>query len=655
MTKPRLLLSLQACAELAHVQRPVVSMWRKRLRDSDAPFPAPLKMASHSLVFDGREVAEWLNATGHGNNADADADLALYATIDGFDFADTRDVARAASLIALRALLGRRLADIADIPAAAAHVDPEDRMLRAELAPPMSADQVAFVDAIVDADFSPGAAFDRLLQRASVHRSGAGPRGPLTANAAALAAQIGRALALQPDGSFAAFGASTASAAELIVELARGSEDLSVRIDDTRGRRMLRRRLAAEGIHTESSESRDDSPLVHLARFPEGDATPSSILDAVDELALAMTDRDRAVAIGPSEALTDPLDHGDRVLRSRLLRSGRVRGIVRLPAGLVVSAPRQSLALWVLGREYGDVPIDQRYTVIADLSDVALTPATGADIVSDLVASLGDAAAVRGHAFRFARFVRTATLLAAEGGLVERATPRTHNSIGTPDIAALLEAALAKVGDDLPLGSEIATGGGPALAPATLGTLAVEGRIRVLSGTRVDDADLVATGFGVVGLPELLGMTEIGARAIDRLNFATAYPRARLTEPGDVVFCASPRPQAWVDVEGAHVVAYPARILRVRAERQAGLVPEILARDICALPATSRNWRRWAVRRVRPGQADSVRTALQNVDIARSELGARLALIDHIGELLADGAASGAITISPELATEDVA
>lgn len=39
-------------------------------------------------------------------------------------------------------------------------------------------------------------------------------------------------------------------------------------------------------------------------------------------------------------------------LRDVLVQHGSVRAIVRLPKGLVISKPRQALALWVLGPAY---------------------------------------------------------------------------------------------------------------------------------------------------------------------------------------------------------------------------------------------------------------------------------------------------------------
>ena len=93
------------------------------------------------------------------------------------------------------------------------------------------------------------------------------------------------------------------------------------------------------------------------------------MLRTIDDLVLGMRDHDRAVVIAPAAVLTEPVAHSDGLARTDVLRSGRVRAIVKLPAGLVTSAPREALALWVLGRETGDVPVADRFTAVADLTE----------------------------------------------------------------------------------------------------------------------------------------------------------------------------------------------------------------------------------------------------------------------------------------------
>ena len=57
-------------------------------------------------------------------------------------------------------------------------------------------------------------------------------------------------------------------------------------------------------------------------------------------------------------------------------------------------------------------------------------------------------------------------------------------------------------------------------------------------------------------------MSRVGDRRVDTLDLRLFYPAARFTEPGDVVFCTTPRVAAWVDHEGGSVVPAPPRIVR---------------------------------------------------------------------------------------------
>jgi len=63
--------------------------------------------------------------------------------------------------------------------------------------------------------------------------------------------------------------------------------------------------------------------------------------------------------------------------------------------------------------------------MLADLANVPLTADVVDDLVTDLVASMGDQAMVRAHAFRFTRIVTTRILLANRGNLLEVA-PRVE-------------------------------------------------------------------------------------------------------------------------------------------------------------------------------------------------------------------------------------
>src|SRR5699024_12593037 len=148
-------------------------------------------------------------------------------------------------------------------------------------------------------------------------------------------------------------------------------------------------------------------------------------------------------------------------------RGGRVRAAVRLPAKRVAAAPRQHLAVWVLGPAPGRVPIAERTTVVGDLSDAVLDGDAADDLVTDVIAGLGDPATTRGHAYRFCRPVETRRLI-----------PERRSLVAIPSVGA-------------------ASG-----VTRTLADLHDARQCRVLRGTRVHPDDLVPTGRTVVGPEE---------------------------------------------------------------------------------------------------------------------------------------------------------
>ena len=74
-------LSLPDIAQLARVQRPVVSVWRTRSAGSRSPFPPAIATELGQEWFDSTQVVDWLEATGRGNNPDARQDAAAFASL----------------------------------------------------------------------------------------------------------------------------------------------------------------------------------------------------------------------------------------------------------------------------------------------------------------------------------------------------------------------------------------------------------------------------------------------------------------------------------------------------------------------------------------------------------------------------------------------
>lgn len=678
----RLLLTLPDVAALARVQRPVVSMWRTRSAGTDRPFPEPAVRSGAQVLFDAYEVADWLITTGHGNNPAARDDLALFAALDTTTTASgatdlDATLAGLTALLALKATTGERLSGLT--PAAvldlADDVDSHDDCLYREVAAlgEYSADLAARADAVASAAYTPAAAVEALF--AHRHRLGLRPYADtaLTSAVIDLVARLSLALLGDPPGAqgpgLEVTVVDPAGGSDLLVALRHclGDADLpdvalppaGARDGSAAMNRLARRRLLAHGWWPADLPTDAGGRLalpgrtLTLAQFPSPTrprASDEEILAVIDDVAVAMDDDDRAVIIAPASALADrPRSPAIDAARSALLRTDRVRAVVRLPAGLWVSRPRQRLAIWVLGPAHPAVPIGRRWTTVSDLGGLTLTGSVAEDVVTDVIAALGEQDTVRAHAFRFARFVATSTLLAGSGDLVGAPSPRPLRPRTAPAETALrvqdliAHATTQPTPPDLRLPVEHREPN--STRTATLGDLLAAGAARVIPGNRLDPADIGGGTVRVIGPDEVLGLRRLGERTIDRLAFSTRYPAGRYTEPGDVVFCTSPRVGAVVDVEGFSVVAAPARVLRLDRAREPGLIADVVARDLRTASPTAR-WRSWAVRLAPTGQAVALEAALAVVGRHRADAQARLRALSDLADTLTDGVVTGALVVA---------
>lgn len=653
-TTPALVIDLAGIARLAGVQRPVVSTWRSRFATAADPFPAPIAESNGRLQFDGHEVAGWLARTGHGHNMDALKDVAVSATPPGFSYAHASAVAQLEALIALSALRDG-LADLtsSSIEQAAAECDPHDLMLLAEIAKYAAGGQswLAYADSLIDASYSPSETMAHLHRRSAGASRTAGSSGFLSHDAIALVQECIIGLIAQSEATVIIDSAD----AELSSALAAAIPDQAVlAVPNGPHARRIRRRLRAAG-HWFECEEGDGSRAIRLARLvpgPGGDA--SETLRALDEVSLAMRPTDAAVVIGPASALTDAMQPILEQSRADVLRSGRVRGIVRLKAGLIGSATRESLALWVLGGRGEDLGSEPPLTAIADLTGRELTPATRADLISDLMFASANSIERRGHSFRFVAFVPTTTLQAREGSLVAlaRAHPNTTSRPATGDIPALLDIAADAIRDDhIPAAVVVDPHQIP--EPASISTLIESGHLRMIQGTRLAAGIEGSDGLIVIKPAGLDDQAQIGDVRVNQLDFAVSHPTARLTEPGDVVFRTSPTAAAWVDPDGYKIVSYPARILRVVAADPGGLIPEIVADDIRGAQNGPASWKKWIVRRVAPDMIAPLRTELGEIARAQAALTARVSGLEEYAALVVAGATAGAIRITSRPTNEN--
>src|SRR5699024_2984550 len=145
----------------------------------------------------------------------------------------------------------------------------------------------------------------------------------------------------------------------------------------------------------------------------------------------------------------------------------------------------------------------------------------------------------------------------------------------------------------------------------------------------------------VIGREELAGEREAGSRVVHKLDLAQ-LPSGRLTEPGDVVFTATPHPAAMVDAAGFSLVEFPAQVLRVRSS---ALVPAMLAQEINAQAASARRWRQWQVHLVPEEQSPALTEALGQIEHAQLELRARARVLSQLSQELTAGVAVGVVQV----------
>ncbi|TFC02327.1 hypothetical protein [Cryobacterium sp. MDB2-33-2] len=708
ITEPALLMSMSDIAALARVQRPVVSVWRSRSALTDTPFPDPVALRDGRELFDADAVGAWLSDTGHGNNSQASADAAAYAILANQTPTEADTFRTVTALLALRSVIGGPLGMLTgpDLVDAADEHDPDDDAFFREIEAigAASAGLVGYVDALVEATYGEAEAFERLRADRSKREPQVASDTTLNDEGLDLIARTAHALAAtQP--SEPVFVDATGGASDVLLAIARSesaSGDVTVLTanDDSDTARMVRRRLLVHRIARDGLEVQPSGAfsvtgrVVHVARLPsaaEPRMSAAGMLSAIEQIVLQMDDNQLAVVLAPSAVLSDSgLAREADAVRSSLLRSGRVRAIVRLPAGLLTYKPQQVQNLWVLGAAHAHVPLADRWTMVADLSVQRLNPTAIEDLVSDLVASLGDRAIVRAHAFRFARLVLTRTLLASRESLVAGAqsTARAASSAQGTELALRVDELIRALNDPVPAvspGRAKASASDAPFSPVGLAitlqpvssdnpaspttqprTASVEqllaGRhLRFFPGNRIDSADLDvaprgafgapatgtrSTGIRVIGPAEVRGDVTFGERRIDPLLFATSYPAGRVTEPGDVIFCTAPSPAAIVDEDGTSVVLFPARILRVNPGNPNGLLSAVLAADIAALAAGERRWRRWRLRQIPDLQGAALAGSLASVRWEQEDARRRLAQLDELAGLLMAGVTAGTLTLS---------
>jgi len=767
------LISMPEIAELAGVRRPVVTTWRRRFPSFPAPVREPLAR-SGSPLFEANAVVDWLVATGHGARRVDAAELRLYQLRTLAERMPARLlVGTATALICLRhldddeSLTDGRLADsdgddagrelVAGLSAKARRVDPDDRLLLAEILALRPADAgwlAPAIDELVEAAYNTTDAFERLLAirhrldvpelyadaivgelaRLVVKLSGVAERlveideatgsstldvgasGPGVVRAADPAAGGGDLLRavvaavqhqIEEIGEAGDLRLSGVEPSRFLARLARRRlvvAGLAARFIDIRasaGRRPAGTRHEAGKAAAARSTGGPDVVVTCLPFQPAESRDGTDVLADVRGIAEGLGPGQTAVVVGPAEVLVDALPANRSVTRRRdeLLRTGLIEAVVALPGGMVPFRPAYRTALWVLRRD--DAAPARGRVLLADLADRELTAQVVESLAVDVTTWRRAGYRPELHGRTFASQALITSLVSSPGQPPAALT--ASRPAGEP--ARRAAHAVARIRElehqlDWPAGiagSGAEVGGSGAaeadttslstvspplvaerdgarpVATVSLGRLArttgPDGpALRILPGARIAAVDVSfghagpSTGGPVthrlVGAPELTGRTQLGGRQISLYVLVGEYPRAQLTERGDVIVTLNPRFGVMVDEEGSSVVEFPARVLRLTPAGLETMTPRVFAALLTAAapaertPGAVRGPRKLADLQVAtlPAEvAGRLDVLLVAADARRGAALRELDLLAELGRITVGGLADGTLTLIPPI------
>ncbi|MGH3917781.1 MAG: hypothetical protein ACRDSG_01850, partial [Pseudonocardiaceae bacterium] len=390
------LISMPEIAELAAVQRPVVTTWRRR----HGNFPSPAGISGTRQLFDAREVAEWLIATGRADRQQVQPELQMHTLAALRDALPAPDlVATTTALICLSHLDGDEPLSENNLQERAATVDPGDELLLSELtAPPSNLVPLArAVDGLVEAAWGCQGAFERIM---AARQRLATPRlysAALEPQAARLIAELSGARERSYHGLSVAVADPAAGSGDLLTAAVQTLEDRCTAVvvageEDSRLARLARRRLIVHGLAASDVAIRPthdvgnpDVLVTQLPYCPGENRSATGVLDRIDDIALRLAPGCTAVVLGPAEILAGalrPFSPEERA-RARLIGSGMVEAVIRLPGGVVPFRPGYETAIWVLTSAHSS-PWRGR-VLLGDVSDRPLTGDVVDALVSDVV------------------------------------------------------------------------------------------------------------------------------------------------------------------------------------------------------------------------------------------------------------------------------
>ncbi|MBC9717990.1 hypothetical protein H9Y04_36205 [Streptomyces sp. TRM66268-LWL] len=689
-------ISYSEIGALAQVQRPVVTTWARRHGD----FPKPVAYAGASPLFDGADVADWLLTTGRGN-ADArqiQAELVLYTLSALRQQMPARLVVDAVTaLICLRHQLDTAVAALpwGTLMAQAEEIDTEDRFLLQELRSIPDADRqgpmlATLADQLTEAAYSPAEAVEWVMgarRRLGCDDLTAGEPMPLVTTALARLSGI----ADEEEGEEGLVVAVPYSRSGDLLLALQSQSDPETRpfylsADPVRDlARLARRRMLVRGVYEIEMELADGETLdtdewgyprivVCVLPYEAAEArTPLGVLQQIQNLTRVLEYGCVAIVLGPADALVGPLPprgEADRLRRS-FLTNHLLKAVVSMPEGVFPSRPAHRTAIWVLSR----TPKAQRtgLVMLADLAAQPLTESVLNALVEDVeIFRAGGWRSDGRHDPRHG-VILNATALSESPGVAFRPQHRPHASRFTRDVIErparisdlelrlqqLVDATLSELSaaEAIRTHAVLRSDDRPARR-TTVVRLIKERRLRRLPGHRIAAEHLSVPGghYTVLTPEEIVGSAPVGGRRMDRAVVHTMYEHAEFTEPGDVVVTATPSFGAYVDDEGLSVVAFPARVLRVRSDAENPIRPRVLAAVLRAAAAehervpgavrASRRIEELLIPDLSDSEAQRYEALL--VDIARRTalLRQQAAALDDLAAMTADGLIDGTLTIT---------
>ena len=659
---------MQGIANLAGVERPAVTQWRRRHPvGSSNPFPNPLKEAggdagagSACTRFDALKVATWLVDTGHGNNPEAVEDAALHSHI--FDAALNDPQVWLA--LAVHSRIGEEVTDATIRDYLHGCWWAPRNLLASDYS-----DAAATANTLAEAAYSPVKVLKEIVRQ----RRGASAEGLLLdadALLAALGAELVRSLrsgAPIPEVVSHGLGAQAwavwaAEAQEVPPSITFTRSALT---PDSQSQALTPELCLSVALSLQVEEPTDDFDPAAIGFVQWASATAKDakrFFDLVAYVQDGLDARGCAVILGPADLLVESQSKEVNIERKNFLWGAKnnlrspLRYSVLLPYGWTQKLGQRQLALWVLRARENNKP-DSDMVVLADWSSLTFDGVQSRQFVSDVLAAVGTEVSPRQHVF--------------QNGCVlpDKAVRRQDSLRPARDHAAVIQepASIASLRDqaaglelDPSLFDGVMQSGNPyELRWKRLSSLEVASRqpaplVRVISGSKLQDVNVMNPdgSIPVVGRSELAGVAPVGSRSATITEISVKLPSSTLTEPGDVICLFAKQPFALVDVNGGCLVESPAFILRSLRTRGRTKVlleevtsPYLLAREVRR--ATTKNRKKWMVPVLSRRDADFFEEIMRAVESRRAELLRLLERLDDFGDGVGDAVASGGIRSAP--------